>query len=283
MLLRKLELRRRLPTDKLRHRVPRNKSRHKQTQRDISRSPHWRPTRTTFRLRKSVTKRPHKRASPFLPISSRQLLSVTKETLKEIGTVSSRASSDLVKSGTTADVYSVNAAMQDKVSAVGGGGSLNSAYSAIATVPGAFVPLGQTGCFQTVHIRGGDYDQVGYELDGVPVNRSFDNYPSARPVRSDNKNSKSTRAQRRRTRKARASRATSTKSFAPEPIRDSAISDLGIGSPAVLPQSSQPKRAAQRRTATSRTTSVSADTTKSSATSISKMPVYTYLGHRQRS
>ncbi|HEV2739706.1 MAG TPA: TonB-dependent receptor, partial [Candidatus Elarobacter sp.] len=29
-----------------------------------------------------------------------------------------------------------------------------------------------------ISIRGGDYDQIGYELDGVPVNRAFDNYPS---------------------------------------------------------------------------------------------------------
>ena len=92
--------------------------------------------------------------------------------------VISKATGDLVKSGTTADVYSVNASTQDKISALGGGGSLNSAYSAVASVPGAFVPLNQTGYYQTVHIRGGDYDQVGYELDGVPVNRSFDNYPS---------------------------------------------------------------------------------------------------------
>ncbi len=98
--------------------------------------------------------------------------------LKTIAKVTSTAAGSLVKSGTTADVYSINAGLQDKVSAVGGGGGLNSAYSAIATVPGAFVPLNQSGYFQTVHIRGGDYDQVGYELDGVPVNRSFDNYPS---------------------------------------------------------------------------------------------------------
>ncbi|MDQ6929418.1 MAG: TonB-dependent receptor [Candidatus Eremiobacteraeota bacterium] len=131
----------------------------------------------------SVTKVGYKRTSQggisvFADQQQTLALTVFKETLTEIGTVSSRVSSDLVKAGTTADVYSVNAAMQDKVSALGGGGSLNSAYSAIASVPGAFVPLGQTGYFQTVHIRGGDYDQVGYELDGVPVNRSFDNYPS---------------------------------------------------------------------------------------------------------
>jgi hypothetical protein len=100
------------------------------------------------------------------------------KTLKTIANVTSTAATTLVRSGTTADVYSVNAATQDKVSALGGGGSLNSAYSAVASVPGAAMPLNQAGYFQTVHIRGGDYDQVGYEFDGVPVNRSFDNYPS---------------------------------------------------------------------------------------------------------
>lgn len=101
-----------------------------------------------------------------------------QKALKTIARVTSRAASDLVKSGTTADVYSVNAATQDKISALGGGGNLNSAYAAVASVPGAVMPLNQAGYFQTVHIRGGDYDQVGYEFDGVPVNRSFDNYPS---------------------------------------------------------------------------------------------------------
>ncbi len=101
-----------------------------------------------------------------------------RKSLKEIGRVTSRTPSDLVKPGTTADVYSVSAAQQDKFSGVGGGGGLNNAYSAIATVPGAYVPANQAGYYQTVHIRGGDFDQVGYELDGIPVNRSFDNYPS---------------------------------------------------------------------------------------------------------
>jgi hypothetical protein len=109
---------------------------------------------------------------------STQTVALQLVSIKTIITLTSKATSNLVKSGTTADVYSVNASTQDKISALGGGGSLNSAYAAVASVPGAFVPLNQTGYFQTVHIRGGDYDQVGYELDGVPVNRSFDNYPS---------------------------------------------------------------------------------------------------------
>jgi len=98
--------------------------------------------------------------------------------LKTIARVAATGAGALVKSGTTADVYSVNATGQSAAQALGGGGSLNSAYSAIATVPGAYVIPNQTGYYQTVSIRGGDYDQVGYEFDGVPVNRSFDNYPS---------------------------------------------------------------------------------------------------------
>ncbi|MBV8154269.1 MAG: TonB-dependent receptor [Candidatus Eremiobacteraeota bacterium] len=99
--------------------------------------------------------------------------------LKTIARVTALGAGAIVKSGTTADVYSVNAATQGAAGALGGGGSLNSAYSAIATVPGAYVVGNQAGYFQTVSIRGGDYDQVGYEFDGVPVNRSFDNYPSS--------------------------------------------------------------------------------------------------------
>ncbi|MGB8518882.1 MAG: carboxypeptidase regulatory-like domain-containing protein, partial [Candidatus Tumulicola sp.] len=90
--------------------------------------------------------------------------------LRTIAHVSAIGAGSLVKSGTTSDVYSVNASAQKAASALGGGGSLNSAYSAVASVPGAYVPANQTGYFQTVSIRGGDYDQVGYEFDGVPVN-----------------------------------------------------------------------------------------------------------------
>ncbi len=101
--------------------------------------------------------------------------------IKQIGTVRSRSASALVSPGTTADVYSISAAQQDKASQVGGGGTLNSAWSALSTVPGVFVAPNQTGYIgasPSLSIRGGDYDQIGYELDGIPVNRSFDNYPS---------------------------------------------------------------------------------------------------------
>jgi hypothetical protein len=99
--------------------------------------------------------------------------------------VFSRAPSSLIKPGTVTDVYSISPEQQDKVALIGGGGNLNNAWSAIATVPGVFVTPNTTsglgayiGSGASVSVRGGDYDQIGYEIDGVPVNRSFDNYPS---------------------------------------------------------------------------------------------------------
>ena len=112
---------------------------------------------------------------------TRSISLTTVKTLRTIARVASRAATSLVKPGTTADVYSVDATQQSKFSGVGGGAEQNQAYSAIATVPGAYVPQGVqdgNGIGAALYIRGGDYDQVGFEIDGVPVNRSFDNYPS---------------------------------------------------------------------------------------------------------
>jgi len=78
-----------------------------------------------------------------------------------LGHITTTAASALVKAGTTSDVYSVSAATQAKVASLGGGGSLDAAYGAIASTPGVVVPAGQSGWFQTIHIRGGDFDQVG--------------------------------------------------------------------------------------------------------------------------
>lgn len=104
------------------------------------------------------------------------------KTLRQIGRVSARSAGSLVRPGTTSDVYSVNATQQRTVAAAGGGGTLDSAFSALSTVPGVAVQPGQSGYIgagATLSIRGGDYDQIGYQLDGIPVNRAFDNYPSS--------------------------------------------------------------------------------------------------------
>ena len=108
-------------------------------------------------------------------------VSLAESSLATIGTVTSKAGSSLVKPGTSVDSYTINATQQDKLSSLGGGGNLNTAWSALASVPGVYVSPGQNGYIgagPSVSIRGGDYDQIGYEFDGVPVNRSFDNYPS---------------------------------------------------------------------------------------------------------
>jgi hypothetical protein len=100
----------------------------------------------------------------------------TQKTLKTIASVRTQAATALVKPGTTSDVYSVNPETMRQTAVLGGGGNLNNAYSAITSVPGTYVPQGQQGYGQALFIRGGDYYQIGYEYDGVPVNRSFDNY-----------------------------------------------------------------------------------------------------------
>jgi Carboxypeptidase regulatory-like domain/TonB-dependent Receptor Plug Domain len=110
--------------------------------------------------------------------NTRTVTITMQPSVKTIGVVTTRAAAELVKPGTTADVYSVNAATSAKVASLGGGGSLNQAYAALAATPGVAVYPGQSGWFQAIYIRGGDYDQVGYEFDGVPMLRSYDNYPA---------------------------------------------------------------------------------------------------------
>jgi hypothetical protein len=104
---------------------------------------------------------------------------ILRKALRTIGSVRARAAAELVKPGTTIDIYSVNPQQAQAAQALGGGGSLNTLYSALAAVPGLYIPPEQQGVKQSVFIRGGYYDQVGYEYDGVPVNRSFDNYPGS--------------------------------------------------------------------------------------------------------
>src|ERR1700722_1633451 len=100
-----------------------------------------------------------------------QTINVKMVNLRTIAHVTSRSVGSLVKAGTTGDVYSINAAAQQPAQGLSGPGSLNNAYGAIASVPGVSLDTGENSWWQTVHIRGGDIDQVGYEFDGIPVNR----------------------------------------------------------------------------------------------------------------
>ncbi len=116
---------------------------------------------------------------PGVTVFADQSLTLTislQTALKTIAKVTARSAGSLVKPGTTADVYSVNAATQTAVSSIGGGYNLDSAYSAIYSQPGVTSQIGNYGFGQVYYIRGSSYSQVGYEYDGVPVNRAFDNY-----------------------------------------------------------------------------------------------------------
>jgi hypothetical protein len=100
--------------------------------------------------------------------------------LKTIAHVTSQAASSLVKSGVGGDLYSVNSAQAAASAPLGGGGNLNNAYSAMAAVPGVQVGIGGMGWdFNAAYIRGQNSYYTGYEYDGIPVNRAFDNYNSS--------------------------------------------------------------------------------------------------------
>ena len=127
-------------------------------------------------------------ATSFNPVSisgvtivSNQTVTVTLRAstkIKTIATVTSTTAGGLVKPGTTADTYAINPAQQYAVQELGGGSNINNAYSALASVPGVEVPFGAAGWGQTIFIHGSLYNQIGYEVDGVPLNRAFDNYNS---------------------------------------------------------------------------------------------------------
>lgn len=89
----------------------------------------------------------------------------------------------LVKPGVASNVYSISANDTLRLGALSGSGNFDHAYSAMQTVPGIFIAPGQVGWYQIMSIRGGDQDQIGYEFDGVPVVRRFDNAPI--PMLSD--------------------------------------------------------------------------------------------------
>ncbi|MBV8331286.1 MAG: TonB-dependent receptor, partial [Candidatus Eremiobacteraeota bacterium] len=99
------------------------------------------------------------------------------KSLKTIAHVTAAGAGALVKSGVGSDLYSVNAAQAAAAAPLGGGGDLNSAYSAMASVPGVQVNLGGAGwTFNAAYIRGAQYYNTGFEYDGIPINRAFDNY-----------------------------------------------------------------------------------------------------------
>jgi hypothetical protein len=107
---------------------------------------------------------------------TQQLALVVQKSLRLIAHVTASAPGSLVKSGVGGDIYSVNAAQAQAAAALGGGGNLNSTYSALASVPGVQQSIGEMGWNQATFVRGQNSYFTGFEYDGIPVNRAFDNY-----------------------------------------------------------------------------------------------------------
>jgi len=119
-------------------------------------------------------------ALPGVTVFADQTQRITVDLVKTVAVLAKinvTATGGLVKPGTTSDIYSVSGGAASAASAVAGAGNLNQAYSAMASVPGVTAVQGQQGWYQPVYIRGGDLDQVGWEFDGIPVNRTYDNAP----------------------------------------------------------------------------------------------------------
>jgi len=120
-------------------------------------------------------------AQPGVSVFANQTHSLTivlKKTASVLGIVKVVGTqTGLVKAGVTSNVYSVSGAAGQAATALGGTGNLNTAYSQMASVPGVSAVQGQQGWYQPIYIRGGDLDQVGWEFDGIPVNRTYDNAP----------------------------------------------------------------------------------------------------------
>ena len=111
---------------------------------------------------------------------SQQVAYMMQRALRTIARVTSTAGASLVRSGVGSDLYSVNATQAAAAAALGGGGNLNSAYSAMASVPGVQTSAGGMGWdFNAAYVRGQNSYYTGFEYDGIPVNRAFDNYNSS--------------------------------------------------------------------------------------------------------
>ncbi len=108
---------------------------------------------------------------------TQQVAITVSKALQTIAHVTSQGGGNLVKSGVGSDLYNVTAAQAAAASALGGGSNLNNAYSALATVPGVQVNIGGAGWnFNASYVRGQNQFYTGYEYDGIPINRAFDNY-----------------------------------------------------------------------------------------------------------
>ena len=101
-----------------------------------------------------------------------------RPTVKVLTTVTTTAVASVVNKSVTADLYSVSAQAIDKYQgAAGGAETLYSQNGVVGSLPGVVRSVGTGGGYEgngSLSVRGGSNDQIGFELEGIPLNRGFD-------------------------------------------------------------------------------------------------------------
>ena len=97
---------------------------------------------------------------------------------KVIGHITTSATVSVVSKNTTGDLYAVNAqAITRYQGSAGGAETLYSQNGVVGSLPGVVRNVGTGGGYAgngSLSMRGGTTDQVGFELEGIPLNRTFD-------------------------------------------------------------------------------------------------------------
>ena len=97
-----------------------------------------------------------------------------------LGHVTATAQAGTVSKTVTGDLYAVSASkISSYQGSAGGAETLYSQNGVVGSLPGVVRSVGGGGTYNgqgTLSLRGGAYDQVGFELEGIPLNRGFDFY-----------------------------------------------------------------------------------------------------------
>jgi outer membrane receptor protein involved in Fe transport len=101
-----------------------------------------------------------------------------RPTVKVLTTVTATAVASVVNKSVTGDLYAVNAQAINKYQgAAGGAETLYSQNGVVGSLPGVVRAVGTGGGYAgngSLSVRGGSNDQIGFELEGIPLNRGFD-------------------------------------------------------------------------------------------------------------
>lgn len=99
-------------------------------------------------------------------------------TTRTIGKIVTTATASVVNKSVTGDLYAVSAsAISSYQGSAGGSETLYSQNGVVGALPGVVRSVGSGGGYfgnGTLSFRGGSTDQIGFELEGIPLNRGFD-------------------------------------------------------------------------------------------------------------